>query len=239
MKKHAGIYTLAFLSVLFSLAGFAQEPETKYLFSGKDKDVKVSAFAAVFTQFSALHGDFAVSSGGGAALIFNQGFFFGGYGQGVATRHEYGPLTRKLPEAVIIDGKVVYNETIDDYRMLMGHGGFWTGYVFSSHHVFHIMTGAKLGWGSVALTNDYHNNNKNTDAVYDRIFVMIPEVGAELNLTKWMKINATVGYRVVTGLNKEYAYDTGTEVVEKKYFESSDFNSIEGSINLVFGWFHQ
>ena len=243
MKKHKSIYFSFLVSMMISLAGFSQEHEPRYLLSGGEKDVKVSGFTTVFNQFSGLQGDFAYSIGGGGALIFNQGFFIGGYGQGVATRHDYKELRiyNENNKSGDPDVDQNLNKIYDNLKLTMGHGGFWLGYNFKSHNVFHLMADTKLGWGSVNLSDRYYHTDKNEDLVYDPVFVIIPEIGGELNLLKWFKINFTIGYRFVTGLNKEYEYNpspTG-EPIEKKYFDAADFNGIEGSINLVFGWFHQ
>lgn len=223
--------------ILISISGlststFSQEKQHKYLFSGDGTNVDVSGFAAIFTQFSSINKEFAVSNGGGGVILLNQIFFIGGYGQGLSTKHKYGKLVEKTDNAD--------NETIDNLNIRMGHGGFWFGFIPLSHSVFHITTSAKLGFGSVKLVPDNYHHDKSDSWVTDPIFVIIPEVGGEVNVTKWFRINLTVGYRIVTGLNKKYPFnvaDTGPEIW-KKYFDQSDFNSVTGSINLIFGWFH-
>ena len=126
----------------------------------------------------------------------------------------------------------------------MGHGGLWTGYIFRSKSLFHLIAGSKFGWGSVNLSDKYYRHDYDKydkNIVTDQVFVIIPEIGGEVNLTKWMKVNVTIGYRIVTGLNKEYLINTGStgHLEEVKYFDQADFNSVQGSVNLVFGWFHQ
>lgn len=58
---------------------------TQYLF-GNGKTT-VNGFGAPIVQFWSKGGDFAVSSGGGGAVLINQTFFIGGYGMGMATEH--------------------------------------------------------------------------------------------------------------------------------------------------------
>ncbi len=65
---------------------FEQETkETQYLF--QNDNVSISGFGGFTTEFSTIQNEFAVLTGGGGAAIINQKFFFGGYGQGLSTRH--------------------------------------------------------------------------------------------------------------------------------------------------------
>ena len=231
MKK---LITISLCLIFVSLSAFSQdEKEHQYLFSGKgDNAVKVSGFASVFTQFSSVNKEFAVSNGGGAAILFNQKFFLGGYGQGVSTRHNY--------KTIDVYNSQGTNTKYDNLKITMGHGGFWLGYIASPHKAIHLMGSAKIGFGTVNLTNEDYPHSHDDQFMSDHIFVLIPEIGMDINLLKWFKINVTVGYRYVNGVSKEYKYSTGPIGVmeEKKYFGKNDFNSFTGSINLVFGWFH-
>jgi hypothetical protein len=62
---------------------------------------------------------------------------------------------------------------------------------------------------------------KHTDA----ILVLEPTVELELNVSRWMRIGAGVGYRKVWGADK----------VEK--VENADLRDFTGSLSLKFGWF--
>ncbi len=227
-----------FLCLTFATSVFSQdEKDHKYIFSGNaDNPVNVSGFASVFTQFSSVNKNFAVSNGGGAAILFNQRFFLGGYGQGVSTRHDY-----KTIEVYNSEGT---NTEYDNLKITMGHGGFWLGYITAPHKAVHITGSTKIGFGAINLTNEDYPRSHDDEFMNDHIFVLIPEIGMDLNLLKWFKINVTIGYRYISGISKEYKYDedispTTDRLIEKKYFDKNDFNSITGSVNLVFGWFHQ
>lgn len=238
MKK---TITIMLIALLTSALGFSQEgKEHQYIFSGNgDNPVKVSGFASVFTQFSTVRNEFAVSNGGGAAILFNQKVFFGGYGEGVSTRHDYS--------VTMADPSNNSNITYDDLRIRMGHGGFWLGYIATPHKAVHFTAGSKIGFGAITVHNDNNDTYKqryDDRLLTDKIFVLEPEVGVEFNLLKWFRINVAVGYRYVSGVSKEYKYNEpvaggGAIEIDKTYFEKDDFNSITGSVNLVFGWFHQ
>ncbi len=95
------------------------EATPQYLFD-QLSDVRISGFGGTMTEFSLVEGEFAVSQGGGGAVIFNQKFFIGGYGMGLATMHR----RNDLPD---------YGNLI----LAFGHGGLWSGYLFNSWKLLH------------------------------------------------------------------------------------------------------
>jgi hypothetical protein len=216
--------------ILITITGTAQE--MKYLFQGKDKNVSVSGFAGVINEFSGFDGDFAFSMGGGAAMLIDQRFFLGAYGQGVTTRHlrDYSWYEPYLEENV--DYYDVYTR--------FGHGGFWLGYIHKPHKAVNFGLNARLGWGAISLTDktykDYNDSWNNL--MYDAVFVITPEFDLNLNLLKWMRVSMGVGYRFVTGVDQTYMYDDPDQgMIEKEYFDKNAFNSVTGNITLAFGWF--
>jgi hypothetical protein len=232
MKKYLTI-TMA-LMLCLSLTSTQAQEEMQYLFGGKDKDVSISGFGAIFNEFSAVDNDFAFLMGGGAALLVDQRFFLGAYGMGLTTRHmnSYWRYDYNLE-------KNIYS---GDLYTRFGHGGFWLGYIHNPKKAIHWGANLKLGWGSITLNelenpgSDYYKW-KNYDA--DNVFVVTPQFDMGLNLLKWMRVNVGVGYRLVTGVNKTYLYlpDGATTPVEKPYFDSNAFSNFTGNITLAFGWF--
>ncbi len=208
------------LFVLSSVTLFAQEEEEKemkYIFSGKGK-TKVSGFIAPIMGFSAIGNEFAFFMGGGGAVLLNQTFYIGAFGEGLTTRH--------YPKN---EDNLFYP---DDAKISFGYGGFWLGYIHKSQNPIHFGASTRLGWGSIYYDQDYNKPNDNfpVDKDYlDNVFVFVPQIEAEFNFFKWMKINVGVGYRVVAGINKEYA---GQLIFDKK-----DFNKPQGTITLLFGYF--
>lgn len=196
-----------------------EEEEMKYIFSG-NKNMKVSGFIGPIMEFSAMGDRFAFFMGGGGGLIFNQTFFIGGYGEGLTTSYRenlyYGD-----------NNSSYYNEEIG-----FGHGGFWMGYMHHSKAPIHAGFSTKLGWGSVDKYNSSDKYNNDYSSEYqDNVFVIIPQIEAEMNLFKWLKINAGVGYRIVTGLNKTYAFNDET------IYNKKDFNKPQATLSLLFGFF--
>ena len=95
-------------------------------------------------------------------------------------------------------GNINYSEQIS-----FGHGGFWLGYIHHSQAPIHAGISTKLGWGSIDLNS---TNKKYFDQreYRDNVFVAIPQIEAEFNFFKWMKLNVGVGYRFVAGIDKNY-----------------------------------
>lgn len=141
--------------------------------------------------------------GGGGAIIVNN-FFIGGYGLG----------------SVDIE-KVIVDEDIDILEI--GHGGLWLGATFPAYKVVHGYASTRLGWGAMNLEFDDPDGNPFVDA--DRIRVIEPEVGLELNVFQWFRVAGTVGYRWTTGVR------------EQGNLSAKNFSGAFAGLTLRFGWF--
>ncbi len=193
------------LAVLTSFSLTAQQDETEYLFG--NGTTTVGGFGGPFVQFASVNNEFAVYAGGGGGAIFNQRFFIGGYGMGLSTNHDT-PLN--------IPG----NDTT--YRTDFGHGGLWLGYVFNPNKLFHFTASAKIGGGGVSFHRPDEDWNRRFEDL-EVVFVATPQVGVEVNVVPFMKINANAGYQWVAGDNDAY-----------------DINKLSSPfINIIFkfGWF--
>jgi hypothetical protein len=206
---------------------FAQETpntETQFLLS-KGGPVSFSGFGAPIVEFSSVDGELGVSSGGGGAVLINQTFFFGGYGMGLAT---------DMPQYNIVI-KDEYNglKTYKNRRPMLGHGGFWLGYINNTKRIFHWSISSKIGWGAVSMIDKEYRDMDN-ELGWDGVFVVTPQAEFEINMLKWFKINFGLGYRYVSGVTQTYIDQNGQE---KAYFDKNAFNSPVGSISLMFGNF--
>lgn len=192
---------------------FAQENEvqTEYLFDSKIFK-SISGFGGPMVQFSKVNKEFAVCNGGGGAVLFNQTFFFGGYGMGLSTSHKYD----------ISDSSIFKRRDKDE--LVFGHGGFWLGYINNHHKIIHWGASAKIGWGAISLYDPDFQIDDETNQAIDIINVITPMIECELNVTRWFKINAGLGYRLVNG-------------IDTKYYKSSEFNSPVANLSLLFGNF--
>ncbi|WP_367387853.1 hypothetical protein [Lewinella sp. LCG006] len=160
----------------------------------------VGAFGGPITEYG-LSNNLSTSVGGGGALVINS-FFIGGYG------------------LASVDFDQLYDE--GDVDVLdIGHGGFWLGGTFQPHNLVHMYGSARIGWGAINI--DLNGNTPYREL--DKIFVATPEIGLELNVTRWFRLAGTVGYRYVSGVN------------ENRGFTGDDFSGAIAGVTLRFGWF--
>lgn len=211
------------LFLLFGSTGLsAQEKdpnEFTYLFN--DQKFRFSGFGAILTQFGTAEGALGVFPGGGGALLINQQFFFGGYGLGLANA--------SLHRNVEVNG-VRY----DRLRTNFGHGGFWLGYIHQAEKLLHFGLSSRIGWGELALYDDRFDFDQYDYLARDIVFVFSPQIEAEINLTRWFKMNAGVGYQWVSGIRPQHFTDSGIPI-----FEQNDFCTPQATISLLFGGFSQ
>jgi len=215
-------FTFILIAVLaISNLSAQEQDEMRYLFG--NKDFRISGFGAPITEFSSFDGNFAVSSGGGGAAIFDNKFFIGGYGMGMTTIHNY-------PNVYSENG----NLQADHLQVSFGHGGLWTGYNFMPNNPIHFVLSLKAGGGAASLINTEFDF-EDIEQYYDYVGVLQPQIDVELNLLRWFKISFGAGYRYVMGIGDETYYNSDLE--EVRYFDKNDFNSPYGSITFLFGGF--
>ena len=159
----------------------------------------IGAFGAPIVQYS-FHGDDVTTSvGGGGALIIDH-FFIGGYGIGTVNEDIFQNIE----------------------RIELAHGGFWIGAVYPSNKLVHLYSSVRIGWGGVDIDLD----NEDFDS-FDGVFVVEPEAGLELNVFKFFRIAATVGYRYVDGINESSISG----------LDKNAFNGVIGGLTFRFGGF--
>lgn len=192
---------LIFLPVLFALAIEAQAQSPKTLISNDFS--QTSGFGGFMIQLQSVDGQMKALTGGGGAVIFDNRFYFGGYGLGLS------------------DDLDVTFEGIE-YDVDYGHGGFLLGYVIRPADLIHFGISSKIGWGEISFQEKFLN----VDPIRyrDQVFVVSPQVEAEVNMTNWFKFNVGAGYQTTVG-------------VDNFYYGSSDFNGLTVGISFIFGWF--
>lgn len=158
---------------------------------------RISGFGGPTISYTNLNGEYAVLTGGGGGIAINN-FFLGGYGEGLSNTMNENPSN---------------NVSIYEF----GHGGFWLGYEFMRERMIHPVLSTRAGWGRV-------KGYQNGDRFSKSIFVVVPTLSAEINFTRFFKVNVGVEYRQTLG---------------------ADYNSLNNShlsgvgvyTNFVFGWF--
>lgn len=187
------------ITLLFCALTFGLQAQQQTLFD--DLDV-VGGFGAPIVEIGSINGEVGADVGGGGALVLDR-LFIGGYGMGT-----------DYPEYRVEEG-----EYAGQYNIRFKHGGLWFGYIAEQDRLVHLYSSLKIGWGKSQLRAD-------KDAVLtDRNFVMIPEIGVEVNLTDFFKLALTGGYRWVNGISKLPGLD------------NSSFSSPIGVLTFRFGGF--
>lgn len=161
----------------------------------------VGGFVSPLVEFG-LNNDLGNSYGAGGGIIINN-VFIGGYG-----------LAGFDLKGVIENDDL---ETLD-----IGHGGLWIGGTYQPHRLVHVYGTTRIGWGTINI--DLNDKDLEYEDL-DKIFVLTPEIGAELNVTKWFRVGATAGYRFVNGVDKAST------------FTDDDFRGAVATLSLRFGWF--
>lgn len=189
------------LMLATSISAFTQEKEFQTIFD--NQDLRISGMGGPFMQFTSVAGEFGHMMGGGGAVLLNN-FFFGGYGLG---------LTNAIPDYV--------NQNPSD-RLTLGHGGFWLGYSLFGDKPVHVTFSSLIGWGEFGVMQ----NSGTYPFVRDKIFVLVPTVEVELNLTRYFRIGAGASYNLYTLVDQNvHGYSNG------------DISAPGGFLSFKFGWF--
>ncbi|MDT8308458.1 MAG: hypothetical protein RQ866_02945 [Bacteroidales bacterium] len=199
-----------------------QEDTPRFLF--EDTEIMLSGFGGATVLFSTLGDEFAVSNGGGGALLLNQKYFIGGYGLGLSTAH-YSDCQNVIDYLEIANPKYTFD-----------HGGLWVGYIHQSHRLLHLGSSLKVGWGQIALCDEFYEPfYLEGKEAKNNIMVFSPQIEAEANFTSWMKVNLGIGYQIVTGIERQFTLNG----VTYDYYKKEDFNKPYITIAFLFGWFNQ
>ncbi len=163
---------------------------------------RISGFGGPTMSYSSINKDFAFLMGGGGGIIVNN-LFIGGYGEGLSSSLD------------------VSNEhPIRDLDF--GHGGFWVGYEIFHKSLIHPVISSKIGWGSIS---GYGTEYTLSHYFRDNVFVVVPSISAEINFTRFFKINVGAEYRRTINVNNTPNMD------------DNDFSSLGVNMNFIFGWF--
>ncbi len=196
MKTFLSLSLIIFLIISVS----AQRPQTLL----GDGIEYTSGFGGFMLTFPTIDGDVWSMTGGGGAVIINNQFYLGGYGYGLA------------------DDKREIDGGGTEYSIDFSYGGIMMGYIIMPERIVHIDVMTKVGWGEISLRPI--PAQPTIDIVGDNVFLVVPSVAAEVNMTSWFKLNAGFGYQFANG-------------VDNIFYQDGDFNGITYNLSLLFGWF--
>ncbi|MCB0638254.1 MAG: outer membrane beta-barrel protein [Lewinella sp.] len=182
---------------LFCFAGLALQAQHETLF-GQAR--VVGGFGGPIWEFG-LNNDIGTAAGGGGGIVINS-VFIGAYGV----------------------GSIDFNQLFDegDVDVLdLGHGGIWIGGTYRPSSLLHLYASGRIGWGALNVEFDGNQNYRDID----KVFVLTPEIGVELNVTRWFRVAGTIGYRYLQGANEDLGY------------KDEDFSGTMIGLTARFGWF--
>lgn len=182
-------------------------PEDENVLIGPN--VKHGGYGAPEVKVTSFTRDAAVLAGGQAGWIIDRRYVLGLAGYGLATAHS--PTEELLrPEG--------------PSRIAFGYGGVRLAWVHHPERMVHVSVGMLVGAGGVSVvTHDiaggrYYTHNS------DAFFAFEPTTELELNVARFMRVSAGVGYRFISG-------------TEEPGLHTSDMSGVAGGVAFKFGVF--
>lgn len=169
---------IAVVGVLIAAA--AAQAEQTLLQSG---EFTSGGFGGPEVYWTTFNGEDAMMVGGSGAWVINRTLYLGGGGYGLASNHDGPPIV----------------DYIGTPRLQMGYGGAMLGLILRNNDLIHITGDVMVGGGAVSNTtrtnNDYNDQWHVDDS--DSFWFVQPMLRMEMNVTRWMRVSASVGYRSV------------------------------------------
>ncbi|MCF6240596.1 MAG: hypothetical protein L3J74_04535 [Bacteroidales bacterium] len=157
--------------LILTINGKAQNKNHIYLAGG---------FGGTFISMSSFNGETAYSIGGGGAMLFNNAFYIGGFGQGSS---DISKITSNI-------------EGYKNYVIQTEFGGVWLGYILRPSKRWDFDLSTQVAWGEVSL-----DNIDQRQKYYDKVFVIIPGFSINYRLTYMMKLQIFINYTAFNKVN--------------------------------------
>lgn len=176
------------------LAGAGVEPGRVPTFVKRSDEI--GGYGGVTFKYARLQGRDAFLAGGELAVLLERrlALGFSGYGSQVQAAD---PVKNRD-------------------EVIFGYGGAFARYFFLFDSPFQLSAALHTSAGAITSTR------ADQSQVEDVIFVLEPQVGAHLSLTRWMRVGVEAGYRLLAGVDD---------------FRRSDFEGFSAGGHLAFGWF--
>lgn len=178
--------------------------KTEFLADGTSS----TGFGGPWMQVGFINGNAVPFFGGGGGALFNNQFYFGGFGMGMSS-----PLT--------VDNELNNPNLLPPQGDLtIGMGGMILGYTPWGNKKIHPIFGIDFGWGGYSLT--YATTNTQFES--GNFSTLTPRAGVEMNALPWLKFHLAGSYRVFSGINSTY-------------ISNNTLSSPLIELRLHFGWF--
>jgi len=200
----------------------AQIRSDRYHNFPSENRLQLNGYIGPLVAISNVEGNVSIDLGATGGFLINKNFFVGLYGQNMIT---------KVPR---YDLATIGFPTYTDGEVRMVHVGGVIGYIHNPEKEIHWGVSSSEGVGILSL---YAKNPvaTGTEKIYDdRIYIIIPKLFVEANMTKWFKVNVSAGYRFIGKVNSVYINQNQEEIPT---FYKSDYTKPEFSVSLLFGAF--
>jgi hypothetical protein len=193
----------------------ADEAETLF---GQNAPKNIGGFGAPVFKLSSIDGRLAYISGGRGGVIIDHSFVIG------AGFYNYSLNSVKADYIDQVTGKRP--------RLSLNYFGLEPEYIYEPTKLVHLSFVGLLGggWTGFELMENFEadGNSYKPDYGRDWFWVAEPQINAEANLFKWMRVAAGAGYRFTFGADYSFA---------GSHFDDEKLSGLEGTITLKFGLF--
>lgn len=173
-------------------------------------DIDHGGYGAFVVKAAQIDGRTGAFVGGAGAWIIDHVAYLGIEGTGFTNRVD---ATSLKPDG-------------NPYVLRFSEGGIRAGYIHRSDDLLHVTAGALIGGGTILRQRNVARGPEDLrDAASERVYFMVePEIGAELNITTWMRAHLGASYRIVS-------------VSDYEGLTSDDLSGPSASFSLRFGSF--
>jgi hypothetical protein len=200
------------IAILFASARLSAQDNTQQK-SAEGRKLYHSGYGALTTNYSKLNGDNAMFVGAYGGWLINHKLMLGLAGQYLVTQH---------------DGFGYNSDTNKQNELKMGYGGLMVEYTFFEKRKIHVTANSIVGFG--VITNGSNGGydpetGESWRSVDESGFLAFhPAVNVEVDVTKWFRVSAGGGYRIIASSNI-------------KNLSDADLSSPTANVTLKFGVF--
>jgi hypothetical protein len=182
LKAALVVIIMLIVMVTFAFAG------ENTLFGNQDLDI--GGFGGPEIYYTTFNGQDVALVGGQGAVVFNEKIYIGFGGYGTAPENEVDSI-----------------EPYSDAYQNLGYGGMMFGMILKNDNIVHFSTDVMVGAGAVVESYDYHftiydDYNRHDKSRHDAFWFVQPMARIEVNVTDWMRLDASAGYRFVKDTNE-------------------------------------
>ena len=209
MKRYITITMIGLILSSISISAQGNSDSVQTLI-GTD-NYSSGGFGGFVAKIGSIDGKASWLFGGRGGWVINKTFVLGGGGYGIA------------------DFNMHSNNFTPDTSIAFGYGGLELEYLINSNSLLHATALLHIGGGGFTVVRRYQSGMDDWDnnTLYSvGCFVLEPAINAEVNILSWMRLQAGVGYRFVTGIDA---------TIGNKHYTNSTVSGVFGVMMIKFG----